>query len=81
MLRWGSRENHSYFLSAHSTMQKAYDSGEEEANSRGGKYEYEIIELNIDKKHGAEKYLKSFSGPCSKKCKYDCKLKEMVNIK
>lgn len=75
MLRYGSRENHSYALSVHSTVQKAYDAGEREAIDRGGKYEYEIIEMDIDKKHGVEKYLKSMVEPCSQACKTDCNLK------
>ena len=76
MLRWGSRENHSYTLSIHSTIQKAYNAGESEAINRGGKYEYEIIEMEIDVIHGREKYLKSIIEPCNMKCKHDCQIKE-----
>ena len=80
MVRWGSRENHGYTLSAHTTIQKAYEAGEREAIDRGGKYEYEIIELQLDQKKGYEKYLKSVEMPCSKKCKNDCRLKEIFEV-
>lgn len=81
MLRWGSRENHSYVLGAYTDVQKAYEAGEREAANRGGKYEYEIVDLTINKDRGPDKYLLSFDGPCSAKCKYDCQLKDMVNKK
>lgn len=48
MLRWGSAENHSYYLSSHTTMQKAYRAAERETMERGGKYEYEIIISRLD---------------------------------
>lgn len=75
MLRWGSRENHGYTLSAFTTIQKAYEAAEEEAINRGGKYEYEIIEIQLNQKHGKEKYLKSIIAPCNMKCEHDCSLK------
>jgi hypothetical protein len=79
MLRWGSRENHSYIHSAHDTMNSAYKAAEEEANNRGGKYEYEILELCLNDVISNIKYLKSFVEPCNKGCdESSCSLKDYV---
>ena len=68
MTRYGSRENHSYFLSAHSNIDKAYKAAEKEAIDRGGKYDYEIIiaEINSDSKF--TKYLKYNKEICNMNC-------------
>lgn len=78
MLRWGSRENHSYTLSVHSNVQKAYEAGEREAIERDGKYDYEIIEIILDKELENQKYLKSMIGPCNQGCLIDCNLKHYI---
>ncbi len=48
MYRWGSRENHSYVIGVFSSEQKAGDAGDAEHKYRGGKYDPEIIEVEID---------------------------------
>lgn len=68
MIRWGSRENHSYFLSSHSTIEKAYRAAEKEAMDRGGKYDYEIIISEIDSGSKFTKYLKYNREICSMNC-------------
>lgn len=68
MIRWGSRENHSYFLSSHSTMEKAYRSAEKEAMDRGGKYDYEIIISEIDSDSKFTQYLKYNKEICNFGC-------------
>ena len=50
MYRWGIRENHSYVLGV---FQKAIDAkiaGDDEHQYRGGKYEYEVLETELDAK-------------------------------
>lgn len=51
MYRWGSWEDHSYVLGAYSTLELALAAAIEERLYRGGKYEYEILEMEIDTKH------------------------------
>lgn len=68
MVRWGSRENHSYFLSSHSTMEKAYRAAEKEAMDRGGKYEYEIIISEVDSHSKYTQYLKYEKHLCNQGC-------------
>ena len=51
MYRWGDRECHSYVEGAYTDPAVAETMGEHEALSRGGKYEYEILEFdssNVD---------------------------------
>ena len=75
MLRYGSRENHSYVHSAWSTPELAYAAGEAEAADRGGKYEFEIIEMELDNPHKFAKYIKVFTAPCNAGCEStECKL-------
>lgn len=77
MTRWGSRENHSYFLSVHSTMEKAYRAGEKEAMDRGGKYDYEIIISEIDSDSKYTQYLKYNREICNYGCdNKKCNVKE-----
>lgn len=48
MLRWGSRENHSYVHSVHSTALAAEAAGYEAMEERGGKYEMVVTSFSID---------------------------------
>ena len=82
MTRYGSRENHSYFLSSHSTIQKAYEAAEKESIDRGGKYDYEIIisEINSDSRY--TEYLKYNKEICNFKCdEKKCNVKNFFNNK
>ena len=51
MYRWGSWEEHSYVTGAYSTLDLALVAAKEEREYRGGKYEYEILEMKLDTKH------------------------------
>jgi hypothetical protein len=68
MTRWGSRENHSYFLSCYSTIEKAYRAAEIEVMERGGKYDYEIIISEIDSDSKYTIYLKYNKEICNYGC-------------
>jgi len=46
--RWGDRETHSYMVGVYSKKAKAMKAAEIEEDYRGGKYECEIQEWNID---------------------------------
>jgi hypothetical protein len=48
--RWGDRENHSYLVGVYSTKEKAEKAARQEEVYRGGKYECEILEWDIDNK-------------------------------
>ena len=48
MLRWGSRENHSYVQSVHSTALAAEKAGYDAVEERGGKYEMQVTSFSID---------------------------------
>ena len=48
MQRWGSYSNHSYILGVFKSKPLAQVSGKIEKIHRGGKYEYEIFELETD---------------------------------
>ena len=62
MLRWGSRDNHSYVHGVYSTEDLARASAKEEEESRGGKYEAEIICYTVDKNR-AERMIRSTNRP------------------
>ena len=47
--RWGDRDTHSYMVGVYSKKSKALKAAEIEEDYRGGKYECEIQEWNIDK--------------------------------
>lgn len=49
MLRWGDDESHHYIVGVYTTQKYAILSGDSEKSWRGGKYEYRIVELTIDK--------------------------------
>lgn len=46
--RWGSNENHSYTVGVFSTVEKATDCAEKEANYRGGKYACVVEKCKLD---------------------------------
>ena len=48
MYRWGNRENHSYVVGVYSSNESAIEAAKCEANSRGGKYEAEILRIPLD---------------------------------
>jgi hypothetical protein len=48
MYRWGSIEKHSYVLGAYSKKAKAQTEGDTEKEYRGGKYDPEITEWEVD---------------------------------
>ena len=48
MYRWGERENHSYFIGVFDKKQKAVDAGNAEQEWRGGKYDPEILEADLN---------------------------------
>lgn len=47
--RWGDRENHSYLVGVYSKKHAAMKAGERETEYRGGKYECEVIEWQLDR--------------------------------
>lgn len=47
--RWGDRENHSYTVGVFSKKHAAMKAADEEKDYRGGKYECEVLEMEIDK--------------------------------
>ena len=49
MQRWGDTETHHYIVGAYYEKAKAEDAGEKEAQWRGGKYEPNIVEVEIDR--------------------------------
>ena len=57
MHRWGDSDSHTYIIFAGLSKHKAIQNGEEEADARGGKYEYEIIEFTPDE-IGTKKVIK-----------------------
>lgn len=46
--RYGCRESHSYVVGVYNKKQKAINAAETEQDYRGGKYECEILEWNIN---------------------------------
>ncbi len=48
MQRWGDNEAHHYLVGAFTTLEKATEAGQKEANWRGGKYEPNIEGIDID---------------------------------
>jgi hypothetical protein len=51
MNRWGDPEMHSYVLGAFTSKLQAEYAAKEEGEYRGGKYEGEVIELELDAWH------------------------------
>jgi len=49
MLRWGDDESHHYIIGAYSTNEEAIYAGEVEKTWRGGKYEYRVVAMEVDK--------------------------------
>jgi hypothetical protein len=49
MLRWGDDESHHYIIGAYSTNEEASYAGEVEKTWRGGKYEYRVVVVEMDK--------------------------------
>lgn len=49
MLRWGDDESHHYITGAYSTDRDAIIAGEVEKSWRGGKYEYRVVPVEVDK--------------------------------
>ena len=48
MLRWGDTESHHYIVGVYSSREGAAFAGEIEKTWRGGKYEYQITESELD---------------------------------
>lgn len=46
--RWGQRANHSYVVGVFSDIERAKAAAEDEQIGRGGKYECEVVESEID---------------------------------
>lgn len=49
MLRWGDDESHHYIIGAYINLSDATYAGEVEKTWRGGKYEYRIVSLEVNK--------------------------------
>ena len=49
MYRWGDREKHSYLVGVFNSKDKAFKEGEKETIYRGGKYDSEIYEIELNK--------------------------------
>lgn len=60
MYRWGNREAHSYILGVYSSFLLAEVMADEEKDSRGGKYGYEIMEHTVD---GDSESVKKIASP------------------
>lgn len=54
MNRWGDPENHSYVIGVFSTKELAEQSGQDEEQYRGGKYEAWIKECELDKNYSSQ---------------------------
>lgn len=50
MYRWGAHENHSYVIGVWSKKAKAIDEGVKESEDRGGKYNPEVREFDLNEK-------------------------------
>lgn len=48
MLRWGDEESHHYIIGVYDNLVKAQDAGQTEKMYRGCKYEYRIVECNLN---------------------------------
>ena len=48
MIRWGDNETHHYIIGAFTIRDNAVKAGEIEKTWRGGKYDYQIVEMKID---------------------------------
>jgi hypothetical protein len=94
MLRYGSVENHSYILGAFKNYSLAYNAAESEACDRGGKYEYEIIETELNNPDNTflgrsfkwkmyregTKIKKNYNDVCNRMCSDDkCNVKKYLD--
>ena len=50
--RWGGRENHSYFVGVYSDEIQAIKAAIDHEEYRGGKYQCEVIEAQVDREKG-----------------------------
>jgi len=48
--RWGEQSNHSYLLGVYTKKHAALVAGDEHREYRGGKYECEVIEADVESK-------------------------------
>lgn len=64
MLRWGNDETHHYIIGVFSSLKEAKYNGEVEKAWRGGKYEYRIVEAELDAGLDSEK--KAWYEKCTK---------------
>jgi hypothetical protein len=48
MYKWGDRSSHSYLNGVYTKKQKAIDACKAEEDNRGGKYNGEILEVDLD---------------------------------
>ncbi len=46
--RYGNKEGHSYVVGVYSEQWKALIAAQKEQDYRGGKYDYEVIQVEID---------------------------------
>jgi len=81
MLRFGSRENHSYIKGVYSTPEEADNHGQLEATDRGGKYEYVVYGYDLDQ-GGKRRYISGWDEniSCNKKADdcSDCRLSDFT---
>ena len=71
MYRYGNRELHSYVLGVWSTLEIAMQAGETEALRRGGNYEPQITEWEVDKYENQSDLLElAISQYVGHKCQY-----------
>src|SRR6266849_1212303 len=46
--RWSDRENHSYFVGVYAKKAAALKAADKEKDNRGGKYDCEVLEVELD---------------------------------
>ena len=56
MLRWGDQETHHYIVGVYSSREGAAFAGEIEKTWRGGKYDYQVVPMELDASAPDEQY-------------------------
>jgi hypothetical protein len=56
MLRWGEQETHHYIVGVYSSKEGATFAGEIEKTWRGGKYDYQVVPMELDASAPDEQY-------------------------
>lgn len=59
MRRWGDPEGHAYVLGVFTNKDKAAECGDNERLDRAGKYEYEIMQFDLDSINTKYRYLEN----------------------